>query len=277
MQIVEIRHTLPRDPSRDEGRDERKYSVTLHYFGVRVPDARIATQDAMIALLCDTAAYHMRPGGFSPAGGGGLMYHYVIGSDGTVYHTRDVADILWHCGNQTGNMHSIAVNLPRGPGQSPTPSQWGAFIALVRELGFERRDVYGHREWPRHDGPPQPHVWHAGQSTCPGSVLMDLLHKYRTEAAVTDWHREGEHVESYDPPRTLRVLDYISPNPVWNVAVVREGPGRQYPVAWDGNARYQPGASVDVRALVLGEHAKDVWAWLADGSGFMHTSLLVGV
>lgn len=116
-----------------------------------------------LARLQSYASWHCRANGFGAgATGNGLMYHIGIAEDGTKYLCRDIEQDRWHCGAWPYNGTALAVNIPIGEGQSPTPQQLmsATEVALdwLAARGQGRTQVRGHRE--------------VGASNCPGDILM---------------------------------------------------------------------------------------------------------
>jgi hypothetical protein len=249
LPIVDIRHLLLRRPS--------QFLVTrllklisgdvLHYNGPEV-DTELSV-DAEIRHLQAIAKYHVgKIWGYANGiaiYGHGIMYHYAVGATGTIYWLRNQSDILWHCGNGTGNNTTIAVHNPIGGKQRPTDKQWDStiklFNALAEDRGFNAKsNTKGHKEW--------------GQSECPGVVLMPMLDAWRKEPAEPV-------IKRYE----VVIAD----------SNCREGPGLSFPIALNGAAVYQPGHQFSGR-VVQGQTVGGVSEWVHrdDGIGFVNKGLL---
>lgn len=151
-------------------------SITWHYNGPPVAAERQSGAGLLEQLKGD-AKWQMRAGwGGTLAGAPGLMYHLVVAADGQVYQTAPISAILWHCAHQDGNSRGLAVHLPLGGAQAPTPVQLAKLIALTEALRARYRipldRVLGHLEW-RH------------LTACPGEVLMSHLRDYRAHSVPT--------------------------------------------------------------------------------------------
>lgn len=240
METVDIRGTLPR-ANWSIGSEPRKTGVTLHYNGPPVPTHH-QRGDGWIKHFHNIALYHRdATNQWKKWKADGICYHYAVLPDGTVFQMRDRDAILWHCGHQVGNAHSIAIHLPIGGNQQPTEAQWAATAALCDDL-LERYDlagrelVKGHQEW--------------STSACPGPHIMRRLRDYRSQPPV-EWFR---------PPCPYRV--------------VRQTFAQRAPDGLHGVALILPeGEQVHIGALVHGEYR----AWISNGTGFVRLSDLVAV
>lgn len=256
-EVVDIRHLLATGPRVVARRlVEAIASGTLHYNG---PATWIAlNQAAEIAHLKSIASYHRnkvwgynRDG--SPIYGDGAMYQLAVGGTGTIYWLRDLEDCLWHCGNTKGNNTSLAVHLPIGVGQAPTAEQWASagrlFDAAGQHLGFGRRAVFGHREWPRTGG--------GSQSECPGSVLMPMLKSWRNESPA---------------PASTQLVEYRI---TFDNAYIREAPTRNSSIALQGHGILEAGYTFLSDVVVAGQAVggKANWIHMDNGWGFVHESL----
>jgi hypothetical protein len=247
--MQDLRARLMVDHTNKHSRRKRQgsvKSVTLHYNGPRVAGFGNVNSELKQVIEIDTP-YHIRN---IPSDS--LAYHIVVLSDGQIYQTRDFDLQVYHCGNTESNESSIAVHLPLGGEQNATEVQWAAtvrvFEALVEDYKLGGRySVKGHREW-------------TGVSTiCPGPLLMARLNNWRNAAPV-----QGG---------LYRIKADIAG------ANVRQGPGRNFPVAWNGAAVMLPGEYLDADVLVDGECLDNEckWAHRRDHVGFVHMSLLEAV
>ncbi len=251
MQFRDLREGLARASWSIGRRAGDPTGATLHFNGPPVVGATDVA--ACIRQLQADARYHMRPNAFGPgAAGDGIMYHYAPLPDGSIGILRDERDELWHSANTTGNRTHLAIHVPIGGAQAPTPAQWRActdlFDALIARYGWPGRQVIlGHREWPRSDGKPQ--------KPCPGPILFRMLQAWRGQLPALATYRVA-----YDGTR------------------VRQGAGQQYPVALNGTAVLPRGREIRVDAIVEGTapagSADRRWAHLANAIGFVHLSLV---
>ena len=215
--VIDIRERLPR-AAWSIGRRSATTSLTYHYNGPPVPLTR-QRGPGLIAQLRIDAAYQMKPGwGGTKDGADGLMYHLVVGADGAILLARDLDALLWHCGHGDGNSHGLALHLPIGGSQAPTPAQLASTIRLTDALRSHYRiplaRTLGHLEWK-----------HA--TLCPGPALMAAVRSYRSDMVPI--------VVPTPTPAGLRRWQIR-----WDLGVnanVRQGPGVSFPVA----GRMKPG------------------------------------
>lgn len=306
LSIRDIRRDLKRAGWSIGTRPSQPMSITLHYNGPAVSNR---THDGEVAQLKFDASFHMRPGVISSGGADGVQYHYAVLADGTIYQTRDIDAILWHCANATGNDTSIAIHLPLGDDQDATDVQWDMttrlFDALMKHFAMHtRQQVKGHLEWSDTKCPgsrlwPRLQAWRradpdrggrfqivhdeANLRIGPGldQVVIGVLMPgdiYEASEIQGEWASnfygagfvhtsllKEQPIES-TPPATYRF------EVVWDEANVRQGPGLRYPIA----KIIHRGSILTANAIQVGEPIADNarWVHLADGAGFMHTSLL---
>jgi hypothetical protein len=252
LEQLPIRDLRPRLRVLDRPKCRRKRegavsSVTLHYNGPAV--AGLGDLRCELRQITDVDL----PNHQERLRADGLMYHFVVFSDGSIWQTRDLDLQAWHCGVPDGNEHSIAVHLPIGGTQDATTAMWSAttrlFDALIKRYTLPGRHVVkGHQEWKA--------------TACPGPLLMSRLEAWRTAELGVPFSSG-----------IFRVRDDIG------VANVREGPSRTFPVALHGQAIMWPGDFLSADAVVEGERIGDEarWAYRSDGLGFVHLSLLTSV
>lgn len=249
VEIRDLRPKLKVIPGRASRvkRDGAVTSLTLHYNGPPVSGVGTPKRELRQIIDVDVPNHQQRLGADS------LMYHLVVLSDGTIYQTRDLDLIAWHCRNHDGNHHSLAIHLPVGGTQRATKRQWDAttalFDALIDEYDLDgRRAVKGHLEW--------------AATECPGTLLMDRLRAWRAG----------------DAQRPTGAGFYRVKRDV-SAARIRTGPGRNFPVALDGLARMWPGDLLDADKVVEGEAIGDEKRWVhrRDGLGYVHMSLVRAV
>jgi len=176
MLFEDVRAELPL-ASWEIGRYGPKTSITVHWNGPPIP----AWVHPLDVILGD-AWYHISKD-WSDAvgvqGGDGIMYHWLIAPDGTIYKTRDDDATLYHCGNEIGNERSYAVQVmvggdSTGVGDPCTPAQLNALTDLQLD------EVKPHRIW--------------SGTTCPGLELTNWVANRSWEMALTD----DEFMEKYN-------------------------------------------------------------------------------
>jgi len=246
LTIFDLRPQLKviKSPSRRKRKGDVTH-LTLHFNGPPVSGFGDPNRELRQVIDIDVPNHQIRIGGDS------LMYHFVVLSDGSIYQTRDLDLIAWHTRDPEGNEHSLGIHLPLGGPQDATSAQWHAttdlFEALMDEYQLlSRSKVKGHKEW-------------AGASTeCPSLLLTGRLKQWRS----------GD--QSFDRPMLFRIKPNIA------LANVREGPGRDFPVALNGAAIMWPGDTLTADKLVTGESigSENRWAHRLDDVGFVHVSLL---
>ena len=245
--VVDIRAKLPR-AKWDIGVRQATTSLTWHYNGPSVPADR-QFGDGLLAQLIGDARYQMRPGwGGTVNGADGLMYHLVVAADGTVYQTRDLEALLWHCAHADGNAKGLALHFPLGTGQAPTPAQLGSATrittALCARYGIPLNRVLGHLEW-RH------------MTACPGYILQGHIQSFRAGARP--------YIVPTVVPAGIRRWRIRAD--LGDVARVRQKPARfeanglEVPIA----ARLKPDTLVYVDAIKQGEtiEGKSDWVHMA--------------
>lgn len=251
--MIDLRGELARATWSIGRRRGAPLGATLHYNGP--PVAAFGDPFGERAQLAADARYHMRP---DTLGADGIQYTFAVLSDGAVCRLRDDADVLWHSANAIGNRWHLAIHLPLGGAQTPTPVQWAATTtlcdSLIAQYGWGGRGaIVGHREWPRADGKPQ--------KSCPGPIVFRLLQQWRGQLPGVTAYRS--------------CCDGVR---------VRQGPGTAYKQAVDaaGKGIYLlAGDEVLVDAVVDGaapQGSRDRrWAHLVSGAGFVHASLVEGL
>lgn len=187
MNIEDVRDELPiAEPQDRIGYFKPKTSVTIHWNGPPIP------RDVHpLEVILGDAHFHISKD-WSPApgiqGGDGIMYHFLVAPDGTVYKTRDDDAVLYACGNAIGNERSYHVQVMVGgdgsgvtdPNTPITPQQYASLAALVGFLGLDQ--VKPHRAW--------------SPTTCPGNDLTNwvLRHSWEDdmpdEQTIREWAKE---------------------------------------------------------------------------------------
>jgi hypothetical protein len=204
--------------------------ITFHYSAVIYRDR---SRTAELARILDEAGFQIGKNwakkGQPPIYGDGLMYDFVILSDGTIVRTRRRRQKLWHVNNSTGNGSSWSNHWMLGPGQDLTPAQRASSFALAdaqrADSGILRDHVVAHCEWPLTKGDARPSPTYKvqrGQSVCPGP----LLHA---------------HVAAYRALSDIRTMTTIEAMPVYEVPYVE--PAR---IALKGTAFLPAGEPVEI-------------------------------
>lgn len=118
---------------------------------------------------------HARRGYDLSVYGYNTAYHYFIGSDGTVVHTRPDTDRTMHTKSDAMNMQSIAIVLA-GSFETETPSraQLSSLLSLIRNLQ-KKYEI------------PIDHVIAHGEASptkCAGKNITKILQYYRSKAGI---------------------------------------------------------------------------------------------
>lgn len=243
--------------------------ATIHYNGPALSFFPNPERELRFVIETDVREHQKRLGADS------LQYHFVVLSDGSIWQTRDLDLIAWHCGNITGNEQSIAIHLPLGKGQEPQPEQWASVVRLLDGLrldyGFARSAVVGHNEWPRGKGEARPnsiYVVLPKQSECPGPLVHCLVAAYR----LIDQNQVAE------PPKKDKDTKHKKTTETW-VALWK------IPVRLAPRTHYEDGREVPITGwLMVGDEfevdfiqadgdAQEIkgdrrWLHLASGLGF---------
>jgi hypothetical protein len=162
--------------------------ITYHYSAVFYADR---SRDAELRRILSEATYQIGKNwakrGKPPIYGDGLMYDFVVLSDGLIVRTRRRRQRLWHCNNTIGNNGSWSVHAMLGPNQNLTDPQrvstFALFDALRADSTIPRQNVVSHCEWPLTKGLPvrsERYRLLAGQSACPGPLLHAQVVAYRS-------------------------------------------------------------------------------------------------
>lgn len=234
--------------------------ITFHYSAVVYLDRSRAAE---LARVLDEARYQIQKNwakpGQPPVYGDGLMYDFVILTDGTIVRTRRRRQQLWHVNNLTGNSGSWSNHWMLGPGQDLSPAQRRSSFALADaqrlDSGIPRHHVVAHCEWPLTRGAARPAPMYRrqfGQSACPGALLHQHVAAYRAEQDT--------------PAAPLRFQVTVDD------ANVRQGPATTFPIA----GVMHRGDSLIADKLLDGQPigGDPRWAHRMDGLGFVHMSLL---
>lgn len=154
---------------RDKGIISRKarrgtiQGVTFHYNGPSIGFRSDYRRVLDFIAKVDVPNHQQRIGADS------LQYHFVILDDGSIWQTRDLGLIAWHCGHPWANEYTIAVHFPVGGIQDVTEAAWASGVRLAEALradnGFGKQMVRGHKEW--------------GKSECPGTKIQPRIEAYR--------------------------------------------------------------------------------------------------
>jgi hypothetical protein len=167
LNIVDLRGQLYTNPNGGPNATSPKNGAIVHYNGPPPnPDA--------VTQYTNDAVYHANKDWGSGNFGDGIMYHYGIGGDGTVYQLRNENATLWHCGSWPENATYTAINVNIGDGQHASAEQLSSLADLLAFLeardGFGRDSVKGHQE--------------VSPTACPGSLMADFVLPYRNGTIV---------------------------------------------------------------------------------------------
>lgn len=267
------RPTLPQKRGSNGVRGVAPSWLTLHYNGPSVAGA--GNPIAERAQLVADANYHINKiwgydNDLTPIYGHRIMYDYAVLSDGVVLDLGDPHDLLFHCGNATGNRRSRAVHVPVGGAQDVTDRQWAGVVRLYEALAQDfawagRSCLVGHCEWPRAIGSlpiVRNDAYHVqpGQSQCPGAHVMDRVIDYRT--ARPSPTRLTFHIRADVPVANVRT----APTTASTIAAWQQQP-----------YRLKAGDEVIADAIVTGVAVgtERRWVHLANQLGFVHWSLVV--
>lgn len=160
MVVLDVRSELPTAPW-EIGRFGPKLTRTYHWNGPAIPDD-VAAMDVILG----DAHYHLDKNwgtAANPAYGDGIMYHKLIGPDGTLYITRDADAVLYACGDSWGNESSEHVQVMIGTGEVPTPAQWATMTSLERDEPLQ--GTHPHSFW--------------SSTTCPGPEITEWVNEER--------------------------------------------------------------------------------------------------
>lgn len=152
-------------------------------------------------------AWHLEVSGFSDIG-----YHYVIGTDGTVYEGRALDRMGAHAGQSLEANRAVKRARPRGRGAvdearqldpdygaigvvldgrydvaRPSPAQETALFALLDELtaryDIAPERVIGHRDVKQRLVEDRGLTFTGPEKSCPGHGVVELLDRWRAEQA----------------------------------------------------------------------------------------------
>jgi N-acetyl-anhydromuramyl-L-alanine amidase AmpD len=173
--------------------------------------------------------------------------HYYVCRDATVYQLVDDNRCSWHAGTVEHNESGIGIETEHRKGQDWPDVQRLALVDLckhlIRAYHISQGRILAHR-WIAPGRKSDPSDW-------PDAELKAWI------AALYD----------YSAKQFLRIAKDI------DFANVREGPGRQFKIAWGGTCTLMPGRVVEISEIVTGEKIGqlDLWAHWTPG-GFIHMS-----
>lgn len=209
--------------------------ITVHYNGP--PVGAYGYPNGELDQLRFDATYHMRP---AVLNADGIQYNLAILSNGDVVKLRDFYDSLWHCGNAIGNTQSVAIHIPLGGSQQPTAATLAALRRVLDTIRASENihvtNVRNHYEWKL--------------TQCPGQALGTFVNDYRNAGygRVVPFFRTMYNANVRAAASVRSAIQYEMPANT-RVAVARTVDG----VPYAGNRGYIE---------------------LADGSGYIHTSIV---
>ena len=170
--IINIVDQLPHKAWEIGHRTKPPTTITIHHNG---PPTSVTRDAQMPAFLKVVANYHMRDGWAGVAGGAdGIMYHYSVGPEGSVFQMRNDINQLWHCGVREGNENGLAIFLPIGEGQVPTIAMQNSLFSLLHLLLRRYRLPIAatriHKDWKSTD--------------CPGDAVTAVIQLWRSRVDV---------------------------------------------------------------------------------------------
>ena len=198
MKISDIRSQLVyRDTAPHRAINSIKY-IVIHHDAVEAP-----TEYNPIELYKREANYHYNKdwNGDGKVDGSGLMYHYKIDRWGNIYFCRNLGEALWHCGNYTKNLQSIAICLDGHlTNQKPTKAQLQSLKDFLVGLCTQHPEfpagfssVFGHRE--------------ISATNCPGDNLIKFVQDFRkNKGQVNIENYSYETGEPQEPTVTIEQL-----------------------------------------------------------------------
>lgn len=161
-----------------------KHGLVVHYGG---PPVDLNKSD--LQIIRGYAHYHItkdwdeNPHNGATTQGDGLMYHICIGRDGTKYQTRDLEDVLWHCGAWPQNRTALSVHVLIGGNQHPSEAALRSLTEVANDWfasghGDPRTQTWGHKE--------------LGQTNCPGdSLMVKFVYPFRAGKEVIRMDPDG--------------------------------------------------------------------------------------
>lgn len=129
-----------------------KSSLTFHWEGAD-PIAPMGV-DATVAFLRVVAQQHIDRDWGNGQRGAYIMYHEAIGQNGDSYIMHDYTDVVWHSGNNEGNLSSRAILVIASAATPPTAAQLGAMGKRAADF---KAPVFSHLDW--------------SPTQCPGDVI----------------------------------------------------------------------------------------------------------
>lgn len=191
--------------------------ITFHYSGVVYNFTSIEQEKRTIL---NEATFHINKNwsnNSKPAYGDGLMYDFVVLSNGEIVQTRRNRQQLWHCANFYGNECSWSTHVMLGLNQSMTIKQrdslYDLFNLLREKSNIPRENVIGHCEWPVAKNKlvryipalnNQQYTVEKNQSICPGPVLIRNIIEYRDTDSPVIWDLQVVGMADYAPIYTNR-------------------------------------------------------------------------
>ena len=163
FRVVEIGQYLPWAPENNPvPATWPKSSLTFHWEGADVLAATEdgAVQNALVGIAIQHIAKQWAPGVY----GNGVMYHECITPLGNSLIMRDYTDVVWHCGDERGNLSSRAILVYCSKATPPTGAQLlaiGKRIADFSQSAGHAIPAYPHSKW--------------SPTECPGDKIRSIL------------------------------------------------------------------------------------------------------
>jgi N-acetyl-anhydromuramyl-L-alanine amidase AmpD len=181
----------------------------------------------------------------------GVSAHYLVGKNGQIAEIVPPEHLAIHSGSTKAgysNTQSIGIECHHAKGENWTAAQFSALTELVRFLmerfHIPKANIETHR-----------------------AVALPLGRK----EDPSDWSNE----QFYKWRDSLTTLTY---RVLSDQTKIYEGPGLNYPVALNGGAIMNTGATFKSDGVTKGQviNGSNSWIHRADGIGFVHSSLVSG-
>lgn len=139
-----------------------KSSITFHWEGGDpIPQMNV---DETVAYLQDVARQHIARDWGGGQRGAYVMYHEAIGQNGESYIMHDYTDVVWHSGNNEGNLSSRAILVVCSLATPPTDAQ----IQAIRKRTVDfAAPVHAHSDW--------------SATQCPGDTIRSVVQSLKND------------------------------------------------------------------------------------------------